>query len=216
MKNRKGKDLPGILISFGGALVLFLALLLGLGWGLAGSMVPSVLLYGALTLLVRPGERIGKIKVSSLENGELLHERLGEAGADYERMKTAAGAIQDTELKNSCLDLLDIAEKILNFLTENPEKIMSARRYIDYYQETGASVLEQYVQIQDTRIGEKEQDKLLENTKEAVETLKTAFQIQFQKLVQNELLDMEADLKLLKQNLGAEGCRLPGKDEGGK
>ena len=40
--------------------------------------------------------------------------------------------------------------------------------------------------------------------------------ILLQKLVQNELLDMEADLKLLKQNLGAEGCRLPGKDEGGK
>ena len=43
MKNRKGKDLPGILLSFGGALVLFFALLLGLGWGLVGSMVPSVI-----------------------------------------------------------------------------------------------------------------------------------------------------------------------------
>ena len=42
-------------------------------------------------------------------------------------------------------------------------------------------------------------------------TLKAAFNMQFEKLMQNELLDMEADLKLLKQTLRSEGYREPEK-----
>ena len=38
--------------------------------------------------------------------------------------------------------------------------------------------------------------------------LKDAFALQFEKLMQNELMDMDADLNLLKQTLRAEGYEI--------
>ena len=120
-------------------------------------------------------------------------------------MQKAAGRIQDAKLRKASAELVETAGNILKYLTDNPEKIPSARRYIDYYQETAANVLENYVELQDSQIATSEAEKIFQNTDEAVTTLKDAFQMQFGKLMQNELMDMEADLNLLKQTLRSEG-----------
>src|SRR5699024_10314123 len=157
--------------------------------------------YPGFLLVLRPVKKIGRMEVEKIGNGEVLHERLLEAGTDYRRMQKAAGKILDPVLKQDAQTLLTTAGSILKFRTDNPKKIPSARRYIDYYQETAANVLENYVELQDSRLATKEAQRILQNTKEAVATLKEAFQMQFEKLLQNELMDMEADLNLLKQTL---------------
>ena len=58
---------------------------------------------------------------------------------DYERMKKAAAQIREQPLRAECSDLVNLAGNILKYLTDNPEKITAARRYIDYYQETAAN-----------------------------------------------------------------------------
>ena len=165
----------------------------------------AVASYAGFTLLLRPVKKIGRIDVEKIGNGEILHERLAEAGSDYRRMQKAAGRIQEEKLRKAAAELVETAGNILKYLTDNPEKIPSARRYIDYYQETAANVLENYVELQDSRIATSEAEKIFQNTDEAVATLKDAFQMQFGKLMQNELMDMEADLNLLKQTLRSEG-----------
>ena len=94
---------------------------------------------------------------------------------------------------------------------DNPEKIPAARRYIDYYQETAANVLEHYAELKSTGLSTVETEKVLKSTRESISTLKAAFDLQFEKLMQNELMDMEADLNLLKQTLRSEGYKEPEK-----
>ena len=201
----KWKEIVSIAVSAVLALLLFAALLVGLGWNILLCMGLSIVSYAGFLLVLRPVRRIGRIDIEKLGNGEVLHERLQEAGRDYRRMREAADRIQAPGLRQSASELIAIAENILKFLTDNPKKIPSARRYIDYYQETAANVLENYVELQDTRLLTDESEKIFQNTAEAVVTLKDAFRMQFQKLMQNELMDMEADLNLLRQTLRAEG-----------
>ena len=201
----KWKEIVSIAVSAILALVLFAALLVGLGWNMLLCMGLSLVSYAGFLLVLRPVRRIGRIDIEKLGNGEVLHERLQEAGRDYRRMREAADRIQAPGLRQSASELIDIAGNILKFLTDNPKKIPSARRYIDYYQETAANVLENYVELQDTRLLTDESEKIFQNTAEAVLTLKDAFRMQFQKLMQNELMDMEADLNLLRQTLRSEG-----------
>ncbi len=202
---RNWKEIVSIAASAGLALGVFLGLLAGLGWNLLLCMGLALASYPGFLLVLRPVKKIGRIEVETIGNGELLHERLQEAGSDYRRMRKAADKILDPVLKRDVQSLLATAESILKFLTDNPKKISSARRYIDYYQETAANVLENYVELQDSRLATREAQKILQNTAEAVATLKGAFQMQFEKLLQNELMDMEADLNLLKQTLRSEG-----------
>ena len=213
----KWKEIVSIAVSAILALVLFAALLVGLGWNMLLCMGLSLVSYAGFLLVLRPVRRIGRIDIEKLGNGEVLHERLQEAGRDYRRMREAADRIQAPGLRQSASELIDIAGNILKFLTDNPRKIPSARRYIDYYQETAANVLENYVELQDTRLLTDESEKIFQNTAEAVLTLKDAFRMQFQKLMQNELMDMEADLILLRQTLRSEGYEVrqeEGRDKG--
>ena len=213
----KWKEIVSIAVSAVLALLLFAALLVGLGWNMLLCMGLSLVSYAGFLLVLRPVRRIGRIDIEKLGNGEVLHERLQEAGRDYGRMREAADRIQAPGLRQSASELIDIAGNILKFLTDNPRKIPSARRYIDYYQETAANVLENYVELQDTRLLTDESEKIFQNTAEAVLTLKVAFRMQFQKLLQNEMMDMEADLNLLRQTLRSEGYEVrqeEGRDKG--
>ena len=212
----KWKENISIVVSAILAFALFAVLLAGLDWNILLCMGLALVSYAGFLLVLRPVRRIGRIDIEKLGNGEVLHERLQEAGRDYRRMREAADRIQAPGLRQSASELIDIAGNILKFLTDNPRKIPSARRYIDYYQETAANVLENYVELQDTRLLTDESEKIFQNTAEAVLTLKDAFRMQFQKLMQNELMDMEADLNLLKQTLRSEGYEVRREEDRGE
>ena len=197
-----------IIISFAAALGLFLILFLALDWNFLLSMILAAALYAALAMLLQPEKKIGKIRISSLKNGEMLHEKLGEAGEDYDRLCRAVDRMPDPSLRSAGQELERIAGNIRDYLVQNPKKIPAARRYIDYYQETAANILEHYVQLQDTQLSTVETRELAKKTSETVSVLKDAFALQFEKLMQNELMDMDADLNLLKQTLRAEGYEI--------
>ena len=201
----KGKETVSIVLSALLAFLLFFFFFTKLKFGLLLSMVLAVGAYIALTFLLKPSGRIGKVSVDTVKNGELLLERLEEGEKDYKRLEKAAAQIKEEELGRSCRELLDIAESILKYLKDNPEKIMAARRYMDYYQETAVHVLENYIELRETKLATREAEEIIGKTREAVETLKDAFQLQLQKLMENELMDMEADLNLLKQTFKSEG-----------
>ena len=211
MKPDKWKDTLSIILSAVLALALFLILLLILKWNLILCMVLAAAVYIALSLIFKPVKRIGRIEVDALSNGEFLNDRLPEAGSDYNRMQRAVRQIQEQPLLRECQDLISRAGSILKYLTDNPEKIPAARRYIDYYQETAANVLEHYAELKSTGLSTVETEKVLKSTRESISTLKAAFDLQFEKLMQNELMDMEADLNLLKQTLRSEGYKEPEK-----
>lgn len=209
------KELLSVVLSVAAALAVFLILFLFLKWNLILCMLLGVGVYVAFTMIFKPTERIGKVDISSLSNGELLHEKLGEADVDYQRIRRASVKIKDSELRKQCMELTELAESILKYLTKNPVRISAARRYIDYYQETAAGILEHYLELQETKVSTGEIQKAIASTKEAVATLQAAFQMQFEKLMQNELMDMEADLNLLKQTLYSEGYQENKQDKAG-
>ena len=211
MKPHNRKETLSIVLSVILALALFLVLLLIFRWDLILCIALAAAAYIALSLIFKPVKRIGKIEVDTLSNGEFLNERLAEAGSDYNRMQRAVRQIHEPRLLRECQDLIGRAGSILKYLTDNPEKIPAARRYIDYYQETAANVLEHYAELKNTGLSTVETKKVLNSTRESILTLKAAFDLQFEKLMQNELMDMEADLNLLKQTLRSEGYKEPEK-----
>ena len=211
MKPHNRKETLSIVLSVILALALFLVLLLIFRWDLILCIALASAAYIALSLIFKPVKRIGKIEVDTLSNGEFLNDRLTEAGSDYNRMQRAVRQIQEQPLLRECQDLISRAGSILKYLTDNPEKIPAARRYIDYYQETAANVLEHYAELKSTGLSTVETEKVLKSTRESISTLKAAFDLQFEKLMQNELMDMEADLNLLRQTLRSEGYKEPEK-----
>ena len=199
------KEIRAIGVSLAAALAFFGLAFWGLRLSWLLSLILAALLYGGLLLLTKPRRRIGGIDVEEIPGGEELEEKLSQAREDFKRIGEAMEEIEDEELFADSRKLYQKAGNILKFLEENPEKITEARRFIDYYQETASSLLEKYVRLQESGLGSKDAVRLKSQTRQALLTLNRAFEGQFEKLMRNELMDMEADLRLLKQTMKMEG-----------
>lgn len=197
-------DMKSAAAAFGTAAVLFGVTFLGLGWNylICGGL--AVVSYAGVTLVFHRPDSAARVEVR-LENQEELQHKLQEAREDFESIGRSMEEIEDQSLKESSRKLHHTAGGILSYLEGHPQKIPAARRFIDYYQETASSLLKRYVQLQDTGLGTQEVRKMKEQTKQALLTLNNAFEVQFEKLMQDELMDMDADIRLLKQTMRMEG-----------
>lgn len=204
MKDREVKEL---LVSLFAGIVaggVFLGLLFLLKWNLLIDILLAVGIFVSISLIAKPRNRIGKICVENIINGEELHRRLEEAMEDFSSIENSFKKIEDESVKEQVKSLKTTAEKIIAYLEEHPEKITQARQFIDYYQDTASSLLSKYVELQDSQIGTQEVLRLKENTSHALEKLNFAFEMQFQRLMKNEMLDMDAEIRLLEQTIKME------------
>ena len=91
------------------------------------------------------------------------------------------------------------------YLEKNPDKISMAGRFIDYYQDTASSLLKKYVELQNSGLGTPEAINLKENTKKAICMLNKAFEQQFQRMMRNELMDMDVEIQMIENMMKMEG-----------
>ncbi|MGN0376450.1 MAG: 5-bromo-4-chloroindolyl phosphate hydrolysis family protein [Suilimivivens sp.] len=199
MKKDKITETIVSVVSGVGAGIIFLVLLFLVKWNFFIDTALSLGVFAALTFLLKPREKIGRIYVEGLPDGEELKKCLEDAREDYRAIETSKGKIRDPEVKTEVEKLNQTAEKIIVFLEEHPEKIKLARQFINYYQDTASSLLQKYVKLQDTDLTTDEVQNLKAETAEAVKTLNTVFEGQFQKLLHNEMMDMDAEIRLLQQ-----------------
>ena len=176
-----------------------------LQWTFAVSALLSAGIYVAMTMLIKPVRKIGNVNLEIMPEGEALGRKLEEAREDFESIRVSMDSIEDPELKKESERLHRTAGTILAYLEENPQKIPQARRFIDYYQDTASALLKKYVKLQEKGLRTREAMALMTQTRQAMETLNRAFEKQLEKLMQNELFDMEADIRLLKQTMKMEG-----------
>lgn len=204
MKDREVKELMVSLVAGIVAGGVFLGLLFLLKWNLLIDIILAVGIFVSVSLIAKPRNRIGKICVENIINGEELHRRLEEAMEDFSSIENSFKKIEDESVKEQVKSLKATAEKIIAYLEEHPEKITQARQFIDYYQDTASSLLSKYVELQDSQLGTQEVLRLKENTSHALEKLNFAFEMQFQRLMKNEMLDMDAEIRLLDQTIKME------------
>ncbi|MGN1481486.1 5-bromo-4-chloroindolyl phosphate hydrolysis family protein [Porcipelethomonas sp.] len=204
MEKYKKKELAAGLLAGLLAGGLFLALLFLFHWNFIVDMVLSISAFFGLSLLLKPKLKIGKISIDTLPEGETISRQLEEAQKDFHCIEQAMEQIHEPAVRQETQRLKETAKNILEYLEKHPEKIRSARQFIDYYQETASSLLKKYIELQDTQLRTDDVIQLQNNTLKAIGTLNTAFEEQFQKLMRSEMIDMEAEIRLLEQTVKME------------
>lgn len=199
------KEIVRMLVSVAVGAAAFLLLFLELHWNLLFCAVAGIGVYAGFFCLLKPSRKIAGIDVETMRDGEELQRLLEEAGNDLKEMEKAVGAIADTAVKQNAEVLFGTGTRILSYLQENPDKIKLARRFFNYYLDMAAKLLSRYIKFQNTGVKSREVLEILEKTAKALPVLNTAFEKQFTHLMEGELLDVEADIELLKSTLEMEG-----------
>ena len=185
----------------------FLGLYLGLSWPILIAAALSIGVYAGVYLITRPKLKIGNIWLDSLKDGEEMRQLFLEAKDDVVAIGNAGKKVSNETIKQQSAQLYDTSNRILDYLEKNPNSISDARRFLNYYLNTARDILEKYLAFQKTDIKTDEIQKVTASTERAMTILNQAFNTQFTHLMENDIMDIEADIKLLETNLKMEGFK---------
>lgn len=180
---------------------LFLLIAFLLKWHVLIAAGLSIATYFGVYLIAKPKLKIGKIVVDDLPHGGELRRLIDDAYEDMEAIRLASGSITNIRIQEEAKRLYTMGSKILEYLSDQPEKIRLARRFLGYYLDASREILEKYLRFQDTKLRTEEVVKIVKSTEEAIPMMTLAFEKQFTNLMANELIDIEEDIRLLKLNL---------------
>lgn len=142
------------------------------------------------------------------KNADLVEECYSKAVTDYNYLNEALDQLQDPELRKQLETIQDIAYRMLQYLHKNPEKILLARRFVDYYQDRAVVMVKQYIEMEKLKLDSEDVISMKHRIKDTFNSFDEAYEEQFSKLLNDQLMNMDAELKVMQQNLDADGIKV--------
>ena len=127
------------------------------------------------------------------------------ARTDYNRVEDARTKIRDSQLSRQLGLMQQEAARLLNYVEKHPERIAAAGRFIHYYQDRAAGLCEQYRELEETKLETEQVQQVKARLKETLVSFDEAYNAEFTKIINSQLLDMDAELTVMQQSLEAEG-----------
>ena len=141
------------------------------------------------------------------ERAQYLQENFDKATADYNYLEEAQENISDRELTAQLRRLQRTAKNLLNHLEKNPERIALAYKFIDYYQDRAVKIVKQYRELEETHLSTEKVQDLKYRMKQTLAALDEAYQDQFEHILNDQIISADAELKVMEQQLNAEGIK---------
>ena len=143
------------------------------------------------------------------EKAELLRENFEKAIADFRYLQKTQGKLNDKEMNNHLNRMQRTAKNLILHLEKHPERIPSAYKFIDYYQDRAVKIVQQYQDLEETELSTEKIQDLKNRMKSTLASLDEAYAEQFEHVLNDQMLSVEAELKVMEQQLDAEGIKRP-------
>jgi hypothetical protein len=126
-----------------------------------------------------------------------INKMIEEGNNDLKSLKDQSQVIKNKNIKNSCSLIYNKGQTLIKFIKSNPDKANLARKIIEYYLNTANGVIIKYNNMLSLNIEEGKLEKITSDTISALELISQGIDKQFNKLVYNDIIDLESELKLL-------------------
>lgn len=132
---------------------------------------------------------------------EELVEILDEAEANIQSIEKSAKSIGNTELKSRLRKICKKTREILAIIEEDPKDLRRARKFLKVYLQSAQKVASQYAGKPhlNTRI------ELETNFRNVLQTIESVIDEQKDKLLENDILDLDVKIEVLQAQLKHEG-----------
>lgn len=153
--------------------------------------------------------RTPRLDLDELEEdrAEYLQENFQKAMTDYKYIEEAQKNISDGELSRQLGKMQRVAKNLLSNLEQNPERIPLACKFIDYYQDRAVKIVKQYQELEATQLSTDKIEELKNRMKTTLSALDEAYKDQFEHVLNDQIISAEAELKVMEQQLDAEGIK---------
>lgn len=156
------------------------------------------------------------LKELEAERAQFLQENFDKAMQDFNFLEEARQQLSDRELSAQLNRLQRTAKNLLTHLEKHPERIALASKFIDYYQDRAVKIVKQYRELEDTQLSTDKVQDLKDRMKQTLASLDDAYQDQFEHVLNDQIISVDAELTVMQQQLNAEGISTKPHDVGAK
>jgi 5-bromo-4-chloroindolyl phosphate hydrolysis protein len=201
MQGKKGDLLNAIIpgVIGGGIFIVFLLVglnfFVSLGIGVAGFVAASLVFASK------------KKEVEFIVEGislEKYNEILAQGQEKLKILGSFIARVKDVEVKKKIKEITDVVEKIFADIKKDPKDIKPAREFLTYYLDTTINILNRYADISSQDIRSKKIVEMLDKVEGLLDAIKKAFEKQLEKLLSDDILDLDSDIKVLEQTIKTE------------
>lgn len=153
--------------------------------------------------------RTPQLNLNELEEdrAQFLQENFDKAMTDFKYIEESRQNITDRELAAQLNKMQRVAKNLLNHLEKHPERISLAYKFIDYYQDRAVKIVKQYQELESTQLSTEKVQDLKDRMKLTLSALDTAYEEQFEHVLNDQFISADAELKVMEQQLDAEGIK---------
>ena len=139
------------------------------------------------------------------ETDKSLYEILENAKAQNKEIISMVPKIEDSVIKSDLAEMYETVNKIIDTVKNKPNKKKKLGNFFDYYLPVTVKLLKKYDEIENQRLSSEDGKVFMEQAKSKIGMIKEAFKKQLSILYQSDLVDAEAEMKVLDSMLKADG-----------
>jgi 5-bromo-4-chloroindolyl phosphate hydrolysis protein len=141
---------------------------------------------------------------AGITRGEL--RRIVKDGREQvKRIEDIGLKVMKHDVRINILEICTTADDIFDDFVKDPNDINIARRFILYYLDTTERIVAKYYQLSKAPYLSDEVKRTLNNVESTLVMIKDTFRKQLKKLTENDVLDLDAEVKVLKNTIKQEG-----------
>ena len=172
--------------------------------------------YLALSLPLLPSALIGtgafiagELLLSSDEKNQIATESvkktLDSAKDESKDIYNMRNKIEDEDLKKHIINISTSANKIISTIEKEPKKLRKIANFFDYYLPVTLSIIKRYDEIENQNLSSQEMKEFISSTKLMLKSADEAFNKILERLYQNDMINIDADMKVFNSMLKADG-----------
>ena len=201
-KNAAG-PFAGILAGIAGG-GIFLVLWLLFGIPLLLSLLIGVVGYGAGLLAFRRSPRVLEVAIPGVSR-ETIATALREGSEKISELQALSPRISDPPIRTKFDAIVAAARSIVDDLKKNPKDIRAARQFLSYYLDATIRIVTRYAELSEKRLPSTEIQGSLRKAEAMLDMIRAAFEKQHVRLLEDDVMDLDAEMSLLKQTIQMEG-----------
>jgi 5-bromo-4-chloroindolyl phosphate hydrolysis protein len=207
MTKDKKSGLPRNSISLALAIGVYVLLshFLGIGWLI--SVLAAITGFIICRTILKP--RKIKEKEIVVETGGVsqaeLNRVLEEGGKKINEMRSYGMRIKDAEVKRKVYAISEVVQKIYENFKKDPKDIKAAKQFLSYYFDAVIKILKGYVEMSEQSSLSDDARAALKKTESMLDSIKSAFETQLEKLLRDDVLDLDTEIKVLANMIKMEG-----------
>ena len=151
----------------------------------------------------------GELLLSSDEKNQIptesVKKTLDSAKDESKDIYNMRNKIEDEDLKKYIINISTSANKIISTIEKEPKKIRKIANFFDYYLPVTLSIIKRYDEIENQNLSSQEMKEFISSTKLMLKSADEAFNKKLERLYQNDMINIDADMKVFNSMLKADG-----------